>query len=166
MRRLARPSDEAAVYRIYVHPAVVPFLTYDPLTREAFAAVFAGYLADGDFYVWEHEGEVAGFYKATRMAGRAAHVAHLGPLAIDPDRHGEGLGQAMLRDALERLESEGATRVELMAEADNARGLRFYEQLGFVREGVQRLAYRRAGEADYVDEVVMVRFIGDLAGRA
>lgn len=165
MRRLAHPGDEAAVYRIYVHPAVVPFLTYETLTPEAFAPVFAGFLADRDFYVWEDGGAVVGFYKATRLAGRARHVAHLGPLAIDPDRHGRGLGQAMLRDALEHLEAEGVTRVELMAEADNAHGLRFYEQLGFVREGVQRLAYRRAGE-DYMDEVMMVQFLGELRGRA
>lgn len=165
IRRLARPADEAAVYRIYVHPAVVPFLTYDPLTPEAFAPVFADYLAAGDFHVYEADGAVVGFCKATRLAGRARHVVHLGPLAVDPDRHGAGLGQAMLRDMLALVEAQGATRVELMAEADNLRGLGFYEKLGFVREGVQRFAYRRAGDADYVDEVVMVRFLGELARR-
>jgi len=166
MRRLARAEDEAAVHRIYVHPAVTPFLTYEPLTREAFAPVFAGYLETGDFHVFERDGEVVGFYRAVRPAGRAAHVAHLGPLAIAPEHHGEGLGQAMLRDALARLEAEGATRVELMAEADNARGLSFYRQLGFEVEGVQRFAYRRAADPDYVDEVLMVQFLGELRGRA
>ena len=166
MRRLARTEDEAAVHRIYTHPAVTPFLTFEPMTRAAFAPVFAEYLAAGDFHVFERDESIVGFYKATRMAGRAAHVAHLGPLAIAPERHGEGLGQAMLRDALAHLEAEGATRVELMAEADNARGLAFYRQLGFEIEGVQRFAYRRAGDRDYVDEVLMVQFLGELRGRA
>lgn len=166
MLRPARREDEAAVHRIYADPAVVPFLTYETLDAAAFRPVFADLLAAGDFHVFEHDGEVVGFCKMTRMPGRAGHVAHLGPLAIAPDRHGQGLGQAMLREVLARLEAGGATRVELMAEADNVRGLAFYEKLGFAAEGVQRFAYRRAADPDYVDEVLMVQFLGDLRGRA
>lgn len=165
MRRLARPQDEAVVHRIYTHPAVVPFLTFETLSPQAFAPVFAALIADGDFYVYERGGEIVGFYKATRLPGRAAHVCHLGPLAIAPERHGEGLGQAMIGEALAHIEAEGATRVELMAEADNVRGLAFYGKLGFVVEGVQRLAYRRAADPDYIDEVLMVQFLGELRGR-
>ena len=165
MRRLARAQDEAAVYRIYAHPAVTPFLTYEPLSSQDFAPIFAGFLAARDFYVFERDGDIVGFYKATRFAGRASHVTHLGPLAIAPERHGEGLGRAMIADALTHLEAEGATRVELMAEADNARGLAFYKGLGFEVEGVQRFAYRRAADPDYVDELVLVRFLGELRGR-
>ncbi|HEY0650703.1 GNAT family N-acetyltransferase [Phenylobacterium sp.] len=165
MRRLARPEDEAAVHRIYAHPAVVPFLTYETLSPEAFAPVFADLLAGGDFWVWEVDGAVVGFYRATRLPGRAGHVVHLGPLAIDPDRHGEGLGQAMIGDALSCLEAEGALRVELTAEADNVRGLAFYRKLGFAIEGVQRMAYKRAADPDFMDEVLMVQFLGELRGR-
>lgn len=164
MRRPAGEADREAVYRIYVHPQVVPYLTYEPLSPEAFAPLYAAYLAERGFHVFEHAGEVVGFYRVTRFPGRAAHVAHLGPLAIAPDRHGQGLGRAMMAEALACLEAEGATRVELMAEADNVRGLAFYESVGFVREGVQRAAYRRAGE-DYMDEVLMVQFLGELRGR-
>ena len=92
-------------------------------------------------------------------------MVHLGPLAVDPDRHGEGLGQAMIGEALKHLEAEGVLRVELMAEADNVRGLGFYRKLGFEVEGVQRLAYKRADDADFMDEVLMVQFLGALRGR-
>jgi ribosomal protein S18 acetylase RimI-like enzyme len=165
MRRLARPEDEAAVHRIYAHPAVVPYLTFETLSPEAFAPVYADLLAGGDFWIYERDGAIVGFYRAARLPGRAAHVVHLGPLAIDPDRHGEGLGQAMIGEALRRLEAEGVLRVELMAEADNVRGLGFYRKLGFEIEGVQRLAYKRAADPDFMDEVLMVQFLGGLRGR-
>ena len=48
---------------------------------------------------------------------------------------------------------------ELQAEADNARGLAFYRKMGFEQEGVQRRAYRRAGESADFDEILMVRFL-------
>jgi len=69
----------------------------------------------------------------------------------------------MLRDVLARLELSGVLRFELQVEADNPRGVAFYRKLGFEREGVQRKAYKRAGESEYVDEILMVKFAGLLA---
>ena len=40
---------------------------------------------------------------------------------------------------------------------DNAAAIRFYEQLGFVRERMRRLQLVRAGR--YHDEVLMARFL-------
>jgi len=53
----------------------------------------------------------------------------------------------------------GVVRVELMAEIDNDRGIAFYRKLGFETEAVLRRAYRRAGDASEIDEVLMVRFL-------
>ena len=64
----------------------------------------------------------------------------------------------MLTDLLARLEQVGVLRFELLVEADNPRGIAFYSKLGFEREGVQRKAYKRAAESQYVDEVMMVKF--------
>jgi putative acetyltransferase len=69
----------------------------------------------------------------------------------------------MLREVLAELERGGVLRFELLVEADNARGIAFYQRLGFEREGVQRKAYKRAAERDYVDEIMMVKFAGALA---
>jgi putative acetyltransferase len=69
----------------------------------------------------------------------------------------------MLRDVLAQLERSGVLRFELLVQADNSRCIAFYEKLGFEREGVQRMAYKRAAERHYVDEVIMVRFAGALA---
>ncbi|WP_038203731.1 GNAT family N-acetyltransferase [Xenophilus azovorans] len=155
MRRPARPDDLRAVHAIYVHEAVSPFLAYEPMPLAGFEPLFAEMLASGCFHVWEADGEVAGFYRTTRYSGRASHVAMLGTLAVDPRRHGQGIAQAMIGDAIERLRAEGVRRVELFAESDNPRALRFYARMGFVHEGTLRRFYKRAGDEDFVDEHVL-----------
>lgn len=156
MRRLATPHDIEAVHAIYSHDAVLPFLTYERMPLENFRPIYQQLLDSRSFYVWiEGGGEIAGFYQATRFPGRASHVVQLGTLAVDPRRHGQGVALRMVGDALAKIRAEGARRVELMAEADNERGLRFYRKLGFVEEGRLRDFYKRAGQAHYVDELVM-----------
>lgn len=79
----------------------------------------------------------------------------IGTLAVDPRRHGNGVGQAMLADAIERLKTNGIRRIELYAESDNTQALRFYRKLGFVHEGTLRQFYKRAGDDHYVDEYIL-----------
>ncbi|MBS0450671.1 MAG: GNAT family N-acetyltransferase [Proteobacteria bacterium] len=155
MRRLATPEDIEAVFAIYSHDEVVPFLTYEPMPLEDFRPVYQQLLDSRCFWVWEVDGEIAGFYKATRYPGRVSHVVQLGTLAVDPRRHGQGVALHMVGDALDKIRAEGTHRIELMAEADNERGLRFYRKLGFVEEGRLRDFYKRADQAHYVDEIVM-----------
>jgi len=161
--RSARTDDEQVLFPIYKHELVERFLTFDGVDAQRFSGIFRNLLENGDFFVYEVEGAVVGFCKATRLPGRSSHVAHLGPLAVSPQFHGRGYAAAMLQDVLDRLEHGGVLRFELQVEADNPRGIAFYRKLGFEREGIQRKAYKRAGEAEYVDEVVMVRFAGPLA---
>jgi len=155
MRRLAKPQDIEAVFSIYTHEKVAPFLTYEPMSLVEFEGIYEELLESGCFHVWEVDGAIAGFYKATRYPGRVRHVALLGSLAVDPRRHGQGVGHAMLTDAIERLKADGIRRIELYAESDNVPALRFYEKLGFVHEGTLRQFYKRAEEPHYVDEYVL-----------
>lgn len=155
MRRLATLEDKTRIHAIHNHPQVSPFLVYEPMSLRDFGPVYDEMLASGAFHVWVVAGRVAGFYRITRYPGRASHVALLRTVAVDPASRGEGIAQAMVADAIERLRAEGVRRVELYAESDNTRALRFYERLGFVHEGTLRGFYRRAHEAHDVDEVVM-----------
>lgn len=159
MRRLATPEDIDAVFSVYMHEKVVPFLTYDPMPLEDFRPIFQGLLDSGCFFIYEREGRVAGFYRATRYPGRVQHVACLGTLAVDPAFHGQGIALAMVSEAIDTLKAAGVKRIELFAESDNAPALRFYEKLGFEREGTLRKFYKRAGEADYIDEYVMALLV-------
>jgi putative acetyltransferase len=163
MLRIARAADEPALFPIYTHELVERFLTFDGVDALRFSGIFRNLLERGDFFVYEVEGTVVGFCKATRLPGRSSHVVHLGPLAVSPEFHGRGYGAAMLQDVLARLEPSGVLRFELQVEADNPRGIAFYRKLGFEHEGVQRKAYKRAGEPEYIDEIVMVKFAGLLA---
>lgn len=155
MRRLARPDDRDAVFAIYSHAEVVPYLSYEPMGLAAFVPIFDELVDSGCFWIWDHAGTVGGFYKATRYPGRVSHVLQLGTLAVDPGRHGQGIGRAMIEDALRHFRAEGVRRVELYAESDNERALAFYQRLGFVHEGTLRDFYKRAHEAHYVDEYVL-----------
>jgi putative acetyltransferase len=155
MRRLAAPGDFEAIYSIYMHAEVIPFLGFDPMPREDFKAVYEALLASQCFYVFEVAGRVQGFYKAVRQEGRAAHVAYLATLAIAPHAKGGGLARAMVEDAIARLRQEGVSRIELTVEVDNPRGIAFYKKLGFEHEGTLRAAYKRASDHDYVDQLFM-----------
>lgn len=159
MRRLATPEDIDIVFAVYMHEKVVPFLGYDPMPLEDFRPIYQGLIDSGCFFIYEREGRVAGFYRATRYPGRVQHVACLGTLAVDPAFHGQGIALAMVSEAIDTLKAAGVKRIELFAESDNAPALRFYEKLGFEREGTLRKFYKRAGEADYIDEYVMALLV-------
>jgi ribosomal protein S18 acetylase RimI-like enzyme len=162
VRRLARGEDLAAVHAIYMHPEVVPYLGIDPAPLEVFATEFAALIATGAFYVVLREGAVRGFYRVNRQEGRARHVVTLQTLAIDPAEKGTGFAVAMIEEALALLRADGVSRVELMVEADNPRGIAFYRKLGFEEEGRLRSAYKRAGEPDFVDELLMAKLFPPL----
>jgi RimJ/RimL family protein N-acetyltransferase len=159
-RRLATEQDLAAVYSIYMHPEVVPYLGIDPVALEGFEPYFKGLLASGAFFVVQREGVVRGFYRATRQQGRSHHVVILTTLAISPSEKGSGFAAAMIEEAIDLARTQGVLRVELTLEADNARAFAFYRKLGFEQEGRLRKAYKRAGEPDYLDEIVMARWLG------
>lgn len=154
MRRLATPADQDRVYDIYMHPEVVPFLGFDPMPRAQFGKVFEPLFESGSFYVYEPAGVVQGFYKVQRHLGRASHVAYLGTLAVAPEVKGSGLARRMMEDVISKLVASGIRRIELTVEADNPRAIAFYQRFGFVHEGTQRAAYKRAGDEGFVDELM------------
>ena len=155
MRRLAESRDLAQVFALYMQPAVNPYLGYDAMPLSDFQPLFSSWCRSGDFYVYECDGRIAGFYRATRYPGRASHVAGLGMLAVAPDCHGRGVAAAMVGEAIAALRGQGLRRVELSVESDNPRAIRFYQRLGFEIEGTLRQFYKRAGADDYIDEYVM-----------
>jgi RimJ/RimL family protein N-acetyltransferase len=159
MRRLATPQDIEAVFSIYMHEKVVPFLGYDPMPLDEFRPIYRELVESRSFFIYEVDGRVAGFYRATRYPGRVSHVACFGTLAVNPSLHGKGIAHAMVSDGIARLVAEGVKRIELYVESDNAPGLRFYEKLGFEREGTLRKFYKRAGETDYIDDHLLALLI-------
>jgi RimJ/RimL family protein N-acetyltransferase len=164
MLRLANSVDLDTVYEIYMHEEVIPFLGFDPMPKPEFGKLFHTLVASKNFFVVEKDGIVAGFYRVTRYEGRARHVASLGTLAISPREKGTGFALEMISEAIGRLKDAGVLRVELTLEADSPRAFAFYKKLGFVFEGTQRAAYKRADQEEYIDELFLARLLEPLLG--
>lgn len=162
MFRLAQPADLDAVYAIYMHPEVIPFLGYDAMPLADFRPIFQELVDCRSFYVLERDGEVAGFCRTTRQPGRASHVAYLGTLAVSPRWRGSGVARELMEQIISMLAAQGILRLELMLETDNPRAFAFYKKLGFVQEGLMRAAYKRASDAHYTDEIFMARLLAEL----
>jgi ribosomal protein S18 acetylase RimI-like enzyme len=59
---------------------------------------------------------------------------HLGPVAVDPGRRGEGIGSQMLRAFCARMDELGEVA---FLETDKLDGVRFYARCGFEGEGTR-----------------------------
>jgi ribosomal protein S18 acetylase RimI-like enzyme len=155
VKRLARATDFDSVYRISMHPAVVPFLSFEPMAASDFEPFFASLLESQHFFVFDRAASIGGFAHVSRHAGRSHHTAFISTLAVDPELHATGFAQAMMVRILRDLRSEAVRRVELVVEADNLRAIRFYQRNGFSIEGTMRGSYRRAHEDRDIDSHIM-----------
>ena len=80
------------------------------------------------------------------------HVGILG-IALHPDWHGRGLGERLMRDAIEAAWSFGLRRIELGVFSHNVRAQALYRKLGFAEEGIRRKRIQIDGI--FHDEVMM-----------
>lgn len=118
------------------------------------AGVIAPALAGGpDIWLIADDGDPVGFAFAEpeRMADRVWNMLALG---IAPDRQRRGIGAALTRALIARLEADGARLliVETSSLPDQAAARAFYPALGFEREGTVRDFY-----ADGEDKIVFRR---------
>jgi [ribosomal protein S18]-alanine N-acetyltransferase len=106
----------------------------------------------------EEDGRLAGFAIGYR---RRPTLAAILTLDVDPHRRRRGLGTALFRELLGRLERAGARGVRLEVDVRNRAAISFYRRFGFRRVG--RLAdYYGPG----LDAYEMERAPAPRAGRA
>jgi ribosomal protein S18 acetylase RimI-like enzyme len=153
--RLARSADFDAVYRICMHPTVIPHLSFEPMSTGEFGSIFNALLESQHFLIFENDRSIGGFARVSRHPGRSQHTAFISTLAVDPARHATGFSYRMMDKILSDLRSDSVRRAELVVEVDNARAIRFYERHGFAIEGTMRAAYRRAHEDRDIDSHIM-----------
>lgn len=89
---------------------------------------------------------------STRRA--VAHVATLG-MSVRADARGQGLGKALLEDAIEWVTDAGFKRLELAVYARNQPAISLYEKHGFLLEG-RRRGFIKEGET-FLDDLTMAR---------
>lgn len=119
--RPIRKSDLEALYRL------------DQLCFEPDIAYTRGQLRDLLTRDWavglaaEVSGELAGFAIGHHSGGRG----HVVTLDVAAGHRRAGVGRALLRELLARLEAAGARSVRLEVDLRNEGAIRFYERLGF-----------------------------------
>ena len=88
---------------------------------------FARRNAHSTLLVAEIEGEVV----ATAMVGEDGHRGWVYYVATAPSHQGKGLGRIMMTAAEDWLKRRGVWKMQLLVREENARGIEFYEHLGY-----------------------------------
>ena len=98
------------------------------------------------FVALDGEGEVVGWVDVSPQMGEArAHIGTLG-IALLPAARRQGLGERLMRAAIDAAWAKGLTRIELSVRADNTRAMALYERCGFEYEGTLRRGFCIAGQ--------------------
>jgi RimJ/RimL family protein N-acetyltransferase len=84
-----------------------------------------------------------------------AHAGHLG-MGLLPAYRGRGIGERLLRAAIDAARAAGFERVELTVYARNVRALALYRKVGFAHEGTRVRGKKLDGEYDDVHMMGLV----------
>jgi ribosomal protein S18 acetylase RimI-like enzyme len=104
---------------------------------EAYRDAFA-HLVDNDdnnVVVAESDGRIVSCYQLTFIRGlsRVGGLrAQIESVRVTSDLRGQGLGSALMRDAIDRARARNCTLIQLTTDTRRADTRRFYERLGFV----------------------------------
>ena len=66
-----------------------------------------------------------------------AHIGSLGIGVLAPYR-GQGVGEALIKIALQAAKAKGLTRIELTVRESNNPAIALYEKFGFITEGIHK----------------------------
>jgi aminoglycoside 6'-N-acetyltransferase len=166
--RRATVHDVDYLLALQAEPEVAPFLSAGRAsTREELLAEVERSQAEPEAFgrllieiPLEREWRLAGAIGFERT-NRRSRIARLGPLAVQPDFRGRGLGAAAIVELARILFDElDYHRLEAGVYGFNERGLAVVESAGFVREGVKRSAYCPHGE--WVDAVEFGLLVDEL----
>jgi ribosomal protein S18 acetylase RimI-like enzyme len=160
--RPATVGDAPRIAEIFVaawrsgYRGVVADEVIDALDVSAWTASFRKLLQPGDFssVVWCAEnGDLLGFSRFGPDPERPRPDAgYLASLYVDPSVAGQGVGRALLDDAVEKMAAAGRARLTLWVFGGNHRARNLYERAGFTatgerrtdpRWGAEQLLYRR-----------------------
>jgi len=137
--RRAVEADLPAVVRLFSIPDEGnqkedhPGPPLDPCYREALASIAAD--PNNMLLVAEEAGEVVGAFQLTitqYVAYRGGRIAQIENVIVDPGARSRGIGEAMMRWAIDEARRRSCLRVQLTTNKARKRAHRFYERLGFV----------------------------------
>lgn len=155
MVRLATPQDLHYFYDLYMHPAINPYLLYEPMSVESFVPIYKDLTDKNALFVYSAAGRDIGMFKLLPQQYRNAHIVYLGGVALHPDYFGSGHARLMMEEIVSLARDKGFLRIELSVASTNAKAMRLYESVGFEKEGILRKYTCLARENKYIDEVFM-----------
>ena len=132
-------------------PEIVALLAADTLGGHADttdAAALPDYLRafkriakspNDSLYVAEIGGEIVGTFQTTLITAlldRGASFLKIEAVHVRPGTRGRGIGQAMMRFAVDLAREDGARSIQLTSNKARKDAHRFYERLGFVESHV------------------------------
>ena len=135
--RKATAADIAGVLALYAQPDLDDG---EVLPLEEAVSLFERFARYPDYtlYVAEQDGAVVGTFALLIMD----NLGHLGApsgivedVVVAPARQGSGIGQQMMRFALEHCREKGCYKLVLSSNTKRVRAHAFYESLGFERHG-------------------------------
>jgi ribosomal protein S18 acetylase RimI-like enzyme len=124
--------------------AIVAMLADDELGRgrenpdalDHYSLVFARIEGDvnNQIMVAERDGKILGCFQITYITGlsrQGATRALIEGVRTHKDARGQGIGEAMMKRAVEMAKSRGCALVQLTSDKSRTRAHHFYERLGF-----------------------------------
>jgi GNAT superfamily N-acetyltransferase len=134
--RRARREDVADIVALIAHDQL-GVTREDPSDLAAYLEAFAAIDADPahTLLVAERDGRVVGTLQLSIIPGLARGGALRGQLEavrVEEGQRGQGLGEAMVRWAVEESRRRGCAVVQLTTDKSRTDAHRFYERLGFV----------------------------------
>ena len=104
---------------------------FEPLWRNSKDSLEIAYQQAAWATVAEQDDQIVGYQISTSgpMGG------HLARLAVHPSWRGQGIGYALVRDALERFSKQGALRVSVNTQENNPASIALYRKVGFYLTG-------------------------------
>ncbi|MDN5927913.1 MAG: GNAT family N-acetyltransferase [Hyphomicrobiales bacterium] len=139
---LIRPAGRRDIAAIVVLFADDPLGGHGDTTDESahprYEAAFGRIAASPNdmLYVAELEGEVVGTFQTTlvtTMSGQGSSSLTIAAVQARADLRGHGIGEQMMRFAIEEARAKGARLVQLMSNGKRTDAHRFYERLGFAK---------------------------------
>jgi ribosomal protein S18 acetylase RimI-like enzyme len=153
--RTVSSEDLDAIYSLYMHDSINPYMLHEAMEKEAFKPLFQKMMGKDAFWAYENEGRVIGMCSCEHGEARISHLAQIHAFAIDPAYQGKGHAKKFLQAVIGDLAQKGFRRVDLWAEADNTRALGFYKSIGFQEHGCLPDGFKRANSNEYVDEIIL-----------
>jgi [ribosomal protein S18]-alanine N-acetyltransferase len=113
----------------------------DPYSNDTFVELYEE--CRDLFLVAKCSGRILGYMVTCVSAGKAEIVS----IAVDPRHQKRGIGAALMKQTLSRLEKRDVRSLGLMVRPSNTAAARFYRKFGFIRVGRVARYYDDGGDA-------------------